>query len=212
MKRLDDHHTWFTVGSSSPGNTNSDNSPTALSLSHYVHAAPRSTWSNRFIISAIVQGAVITGLTLAFVASQMLTSGINIIEFLSLSFEGPAKWFFLGYIFYMILVVAIAATAVFYNHLEVGMGRQLKGFRSVLAWIHVIGMNVGGAATTITIIFAGLAGSGILSLILGSTGWLQPNTAIMDQFIPLIAAFTGLLSIGLLAGGLAYITTYLQRK
>lgn len=34
--------------------------------------------------------------------------GTNIIQFLSLSFEGPAKWFFLGYIFYMILVVAIA--------------------------------------------------------------------------------------------------------
>src|ERR671925_2444536 len=90
-----------------------------------------SVWSGRFIIAAIVQGAVITGLTLAFVPAQMLTSGINIIEFLSLSFEGPAKWIFLGYIFYMIMVVAIAATAVFYNHLEVGMGRQIKGFRSV---------------------------------------------------------------------------------
>ena len=42
-----------------------------------------SVWSNRFIIAAIVQGAVITGLTLAFVAAQILTSGTNIIEFLS---------------------------------------------------------------------------------------------------------------------------------
>jgi hypothetical protein len=112
----------------------------------------------------------------------------------------------------MILVVTIAATAVFYNHLEVGMGRQIKGFRSALALIHIVGMNVGGSATTITIIFAGLAGSGILGLILGGTGSLQPNTTIMDQFAHLIAAFTELLSIGLLAGGLAYITTYLQRK
>jgi hypothetical protein len=208
MKNLDDH-SWFTVGSSSE-NTNSGKTPTALSPPHYVQGTARSAWSNRFIISAIVQGAVITGLTLGFVASQILTSGTNVIQFLSLSFEGPAKWFLLGYIFYMILVVAIAVTAVFYNHLEVGMGRQIKGFRSALAWVHVVGMNVGGAAATITIIFAGLAGSGILSLILGGTGSLQPNTAIMDQFIPLIAAFTGLLSIGLLAGGLAYITTYLQ--
>jgi hypothetical protein len=45
-------------------------------------------WTNRFIIVAIVQGAVITGLTLAFVAAQILTSGTNIIEFLSLSFKG----------------------------------------------------------------------------------------------------------------------------
>jgi hypothetical protein len=173
-----------------------------------VQGTVRSAWSNRFIIAAIVQGAVITGLTLAFVAAQMLTSGTNIIQFLSLSFEGPAKWFFLRYIFYMILVVAIAVTAVFYNHLEVGMGRQIKGFRSALAWVHLVGMNVGEAATTI--IFAGLAGSGILGVILEGTGSLQPNAVIMDQFVPLIAAFTGLLSIGVLAGGLAYITTYLQ--
>lgn len=211
MKNLDDH-SWFTVDSSSGKNTNGDKALDSLSPPRYVQGTARSVWTNRFIICAIVQGAVITGLTLAFVASQMLTSGTNIIQFLSLSFEGPAKWFFLGYIFYMTLVVAIAATAVFYNHLEVGIGRQIKGFRSALAWIHIVGMNVGGAATTITLIFAGLAGSGILSFILARTGPVQPNTAIMDQFVPLIAAFTGLLSIGLLAGGLAYITTYLQRK
>src|SRR5919201_2149367 len=141
-----------------------------------------SIWSNRFIIAAIAQGAVITVLTLSIVTAQLLVSGINIIQFLSLSFEGPAKWFFLGYIFYLILVVAIAVTAVFYNHLEVGMGRQIKGFRSVLAWIHFVGMNVGGAATTIAMIFAGLAGSGILDVILGRSNSAQPNVAILDQF------------------------------
>ena len=170
-----------------------------------------SVWSGRFIIAAIVQGAVITGLTLAFVAAQMLTSGINIIEFLSLSFEGPAKWIFLGYIFYMIMVVAIAATAVFYNHLEVGMGRQIKGFRSVLAWIHLVGMNVGGAATTIIMIFAGLAGSGVLGIIVGGSDTLQENTAITDQFIAPIATFTGVLSIGVISGGLAFVMSYLRK-
>lgn len=72
MKNLDDH-SWFTVGSS-PGNTNSDKAPAALSPPRYVQGTARSAWSNRFIIAAIVQGAVITGLTLAFVAAQMLTS------------------------------------------------------------------------------------------------------------------------------------------
>jgi hypothetical protein len=170
-----------------------------------------SVWSNRFIIAAIVQGTVITGLMLAFVAAQTLTSGINVIEFLSLSFEGPAKWIFLGYIFYMILVVATAVSAVFYNHLEISMGRKIRGFRSVLAWVHLVGMNVGGAAATITMIFAGLAGSGVLGLILGGSDSLQPNTAIMDQFIAPIATFTGMLSIGMISGGLAYVMTYLRK-
>jgi hypothetical protein len=74
-------------------------------------------WSSMFIICAIIQGAIITGLTISIVSTQILfSSKINIIQFLSLSFEGPAKWFFLGYIFYMILVVAIAVTATFYHH------------------------------------------------------------------------------------------------
>ena len=170
-----------------------------------------SVWSNRFIIAAIVQGAVITGLMLAFVAAQILTSGTNIIEFLSLSFEGPAKWIFLGYIFYMILIVAIAVTAVFYNHLEISMGRKIRGFRSFLAWIHLVGMNVGGAASTIIMIFAGLAGSGVLGIIVGGSDTLQENTAIMDQFIAPIAIFTGVLSIGVISGGLALVMSYLRK-
>jgi hypothetical protein len=207
MKSQDDHP-WFS-GRSGSGHASSD---IASSTLHYRQGVARSAWSNRFILAAIVQGAVITGLTLAFVAAQMLNSGTNIIEFLSLSFEGPAKWIFLGHISYMILVVAIGVTAVFYNHLEVGMGKQIKGFRSVLAWVHLAGMNVGGAATTIVMIFAGLAGSGVLGVILGATDSLQPNEAIMDQFITPIAIFTVMLSLGLIAGGLTYIATYLQRK
>jgi hypothetical protein len=61
-------------------------------------------------------------------------------------------------------------------------------------------------------IFAGLAGSGALGAILGGSGSLQPDAAIMDQFVPLIAGFTWLLSIGVIAGGLAYITTYLRKS
>lgn len=175
------------------------------------NAAKNGVWSNRFIVAAIAQGAVITGLTLSVVAAQVLVSGINIIQFLSLSFEGPAKWFFLGYVFYMIMVVAIAVTAVFYNHLEVNMGKRVRGFRSALAWVHLVGMNVGGAAATIAMIFAGLAGSGILGVVVGGVDAPQPDMAIMEQFIAPIAAFAGLLSIGVLAGGLAYITTYLQK-
>ena len=177
-------------------------------------------WGNRFIISAIIQGAIITGLTISIVSIQILfSSKINIIQFLSLSFEGPAKWFFLGYIFYMILVVAIAVTATFYHHLEVDMRKSIHGFKSVLAWIHLVGMNVGGAATTLTMIFAGLIGSGILSVITSgargtssSVSQLQPNVGVMVLFIPPISAFAGLLSIGVISVGVTYITTYLQKS
>ena len=157
------------------------------------------------------------GLTLFFVGAQVLISGINIIQFLSLSFEGPAKWFFLGYIFYLILVVAIAVTAVFYQHLEVNMSKRLTGVRSALAWVHLIGMNVGGAATTITMIIAGLAGTGIMDMILGggnieSMQNPQPNLTILEQFVTPIAALAGLLSIGVLAGSITFVTSYWRRS
>jgi hypothetical protein len=55
--------------------------------------SPKTNWGNRFIIAAIIQGGIITGMVLATVAFQLLTRDVDIIQFLSLSFEGPAKWF-----------------------------------------------------------------------------------------------------------------------
>jgi hypothetical protein len=105
--------------------------------------AAMSVWSSRFLKSAIVQGSIVTGLAIIFVLGQMLysSSALNIIQFLSLSFEGPAKWLFLGYILYIILAVAIATTALFYNHFEVNMHNGIRKYRSLFAWVHLIGME-----------------------------------------------------------------------
>jgi hypothetical protein len=172
-----------------------------------------SIWSDRFLKSAIVQGSIVTGLTIIFVLGQMLysSSTLNIIQFLSLSFEGPAKWLFLGYMLYIILSMAIAVTALFYNHFEVNMHNGIRGYRSLLAWVHLIGMKIGGACVTITMIFAGLVGSGILEVIAsgGITTQLKPNTEAMAQFILPIAAFATVLATATIAGGIVFITNYL---
>jgi len=174
--------------------------------------AAMSVWSNRFLKSAIVQGSIVTGLAIIFVLGQMLysSSALNIIQFLSLSFEGPAKWLFLGYILYIILAVAIATTALFYNHFEVNMHKGIRGYRSLFAWVHLIGMNIGGACVTITMIFAGVVGSGILGVITsdGIATQLKPNTEAMAQFILPIAAFATVLVVGAIAGGIVFITNY----
>ena len=70
-------------------------------------------WVDKFIIAAIIQGALITVMALVIVTIQMMNSQINIIQYLSLSFEGTAKWFFLGIIFHLIIIVAVAVTALF---------------------------------------------------------------------------------------------------
>jgi hypothetical protein len=169
--------------------------------------SPKTNWGNRFIIAAIIQGGIITGMALVTVAFQLVTRDVDIIQFLSLSFEGPAKWFFIGIILYLILVVAIATTAVFYNHLEINLKRKFSKVSNILAWIHLFGMNIGGAGTTILMVFAGLAGSGVLSVFTaGKLG--NEDIAIMTSFIPPIASFIVILSIGVICGGIAYLMAY----
>jgi hypothetical protein len=169
--------------------------------------SPKTKWGNRFIIAAIIQGGIITGMALATVALQLLTTDVDIIEFLSLSFEGPAKWFFIGIILYLILIVAIATTAVFYNHLEINLKRKFSRLSNILASIHLLGMNIGGAGTTLLMIFAGLAGSGVLSLFIqGKLG--NQDEAILTSFIPPIAIFIVILSVGVICGGIAYLMAY----
>jgi len=171
----------------------------------------KSRWGNRFIIAAIIQGGIITAMALAIVSIQAAFTQINVMQFLSLSFEGPAKWFFLGTIFYLILVIAIAVTAVFYIHLEINLNKEFSGAMRILPWIHIIGMNVGGTGATMLMIFAGLAGSGVLSVF--SEGKLgKENLAVMDSFVPPIGAFIGILAIGVICGGIGYMLAYRKRS
>jgi hypothetical protein len=175
-----------------------------------------SVWSDRFLKSAIVQGSIVTGLAIIFVLGQMLysSSALNIIQFLSLSFEGPAKWLFLGYVLYIILAVAIATTALFYNHYEVNLHKTISGYRSLLAWVHLIGMNIGGASVTMTMIVAGLIGSGVYEVVASGsvTNQLKPNTEVMAQFILPISVFAAVLVVGVIAGGIVFITNYFRMK
>jgi hypothetical protein len=167
----------------------------------------KTKWGNRFIIAAIIQGGIVTAMALVTVAFQLLITSIDIIEFLSLSFEGPAKWFFIGIILYLILIIAIAVTAVFYNHLEINLKKKFSRISNILAWIHFLGMNIGGPGATILMIIAGLAGSGVLSLFIeGKLG--NEDVVIMNSFIPFIAFFIMILSIGVICGGVTYLVTF----
>ncbi len=172
----------------------------------------KTTWGNRFIAAAIVQGGIMTSMALSMVGSQfVLANKLNVIQFLSLSFEGPAKWFFLGIMFYLIFIVAIAVTAVFYIHLEVNLKRKISGILNALAWVHLVGMNIGGPLATILMIFAGLSGSGIISIF--TEGKVGPqNVEVLNTLVTPIAFSIGILSIGVICGGLTYTLTYIKGK
>jgi len=168
-------------------------------------------WVDRFIIAAIIQGAIITGMALVIVGIQATYSDINIIQFLSLSFDGTAKWFFLGIIFHLIVIIAVAVTALFYSNLEITLKKKFSRTLNILASIHLIGMNVGGAGAMMIMTFAGLAGTGLITLF--TEGELGPkNPAIMDSFIEPIGGFIALLAIGVICGGICFIIAYRQES
>ena len=82
---------------------------------------------------------------------------------------------------------------------------------NVLAWIHLVGMNIGGPLATILMIFAGLSGSGIISVF--TDGKIGPqNVEVLNEFINPIAFSIGILSIGVICGGLTYTLTYFKGK
>ncbi len=61
------------------GNRNKNNDSNSNSL--------KTKWGNRFIIAAIIQGGIITGMALVTVAFQLLTTDVDIIQ----SFPYPLK-------------------------------------------------------------------------------------------------------------------------
>ena len=164
-------------------------------------------WVDRFIIAAIIQGGIITAMSLFIVGIQMTYTQVNIIQYLSLSFDGTAKWFFLGIIFHLIVVIAVAVTALFYSHIEITLKKKFSRTSKILASVHLIGMNVGGAGAMMIMTFAGLAGTGLLSVF--SEGKIGPKyPAIMDSFIEPIGGFIALLAIGVMCGGLCFVLAY----
>ena len=168
-------------------------------------------WVDRFIMAAIIQGAIITVMALVIVTIQITNSEINIIQYLSLSFEGTAKWFFFGIIFHLIVIVAVAVTALFYSHLQITLKKKFTKTSNALAAIHLVGMNVGGAGSMMIMTYAGLAGTGLLSVFTeGVIGTKNPT--IMDSFIEPIGAFIFLLALGVMSGGLCFVLGYRNTK
>src|SRR3989475_13166711 len=111
-----------------------------------ISVSPTSWWANRFIIAAIVQGALAAGVT-----SYLLYDAVY-------GSPGPARIVaggragtslsasYLGYI--MLGPLAAAVTALFYQHLEVNLRAPYRGWPNALAWLHLVLMNVGVVGAT----------------------------------------------------------------
>jgi len=169
-----------------------------------------SKWSNRFIWAAIVQGLFATLLTIPIVlpwlnppVSKVIASG------------SAGTWFLAGYVMYiMVGVIAVGLTALFYHHFEVVLGKRYTGVTRYFAWIHLAPMNVGAAGATWMLMYAGYLGErALMPAAQGGLGWtaLHVHEQILAPFVNPIGAMLVVTAIGVFAGGIGFLVTYLKR-
>jgi len=118
-------------------------------------------FGKRFIISSMVQGAILTGLTIALFLNQILVFNGNIENMFEFAFTDKLGIFFFGYILQIGLTAGLAITGLFYNHIEANMDRKFTKISTMFSWLHLFGTNLFGNVITISLIFAGIATSAL---------------------------------------------------
>ena len=157
-------------------------------------------WGTRFVISSIIQGSIITGITFALLFSQFFLPDTTLLQSL-IAFDGSSKLFYFGYFVYFSFVIMLAVTGILYNYLEITRGKYIDGSNSILAWIHLIGLNVGGAGTTLALIYSGLVG---LEIDIASNN-------LMFLLSTWMVIFGGILFSSMLVGGIFWIRAFFQK-
>jgi len=172
-------------------------------------------WTRRFITAAIVQGAIIVGLTVFIIFGEIsiLKPGISRV----IASGGAGTWFSLGYVMYIVVgVLGVAISALFYLYIERVLKKQYKYHlsASVLAWIHLILMNIGTTVTMSLLMVAGYAGGS--AMLPSSVGGLGYNAGqaheILAPFVEPIAATILILIIGVICGGIGFLVISRKEK
>ncbi len=169
-----------------------------------------SRWASRFTWAAVVQGLILTIITVLIV-EPLSYFGIN-------SYYSPSKviagggggtWLFTGYILYLTVgVIAVAVTAMFYFFIEGVNGKVYHGLTNYLAWGHYIFMNVGVAGSMLLMIWGGyMAGYAAAPVASGGLGYtdLQIHVNYLGQLVNPIGGFVLLAAVGAILGGLGFI-------
>lgn len=170
-------------------------------------------WTNRFIVAAIVQGSIIIGLTLFFVFSQISFLKPEISRVIAAG--GAGIWLTFGYILYIVVgVLGVAVSALFYYYLEKVLGKPYDKFlNKILAWIHLLLMNIGATVTMSMLMYAGYIGGA--SMLPKNSGGLGFNYGqahqILVPFVDPIGVGITVLSIGVILGGIGFILTFIRK-
>jgi hypothetical protein len=172
-------------------------------------AVAYSKWAGRFTWTAIIQGAIVALLT-AMLAAFVATTGYPILlvqATLSIPQVGFSEITALaGLGLYLVVgVIGTGLTAQFYHHFEIRTGKPYNGMvTSVLAWTHLVLMNLGIAAASLLMIYAGYLGDiAVGDKEAGGFGMSieQVSQQILNQFIVPVSSLLLITVAGAIAGG-----------
>ena len=170
-----------------------------------------SIWTKRFIGAAIIQGAIIVGLTVFLVLSQISVLKPEVSRVIAAG--GAGTWFTFGYLMYVIVgVIGVAVSAFFYYYLEkvIGINYSRSIIAKIMAWIHLLLMNIGTATAMGLLMYIGyVGGAATLPKVVGGGGLngLQAHE-ILGPFVEPISAAILILVAGVLAGGIGFLIIY----
>jgi heme/copper-type cytochrome/quinol oxidase subunit 2 len=169
-----------------------------------------NTWTKRFAGAAVIQGAIITGLTIFLLLSQISLLKPEISRVIAAGNAGT--WFTFGYVMYIIIgVIGVAVSSLFYHYLENTNREQMqKRVAKVLAWIHLVLMNVGTTAAMSMLMYVGyLGGAAMLPQSIGGKGFNAGQAhEILGPFVEPISAAILVIVAGVIAGGIGFILSY----
>lgn len=174
-----------------------------------------NVWTKRFAAAAIIQGAIIVALTIFLVLSQISFLKPEISRVIASG--GAGTWFTLGYVIYIVVgVIGVAVSAIFY-HIAYHLGEQQYYEKNriprVLAWCHLLLMNVGIVAVAGMLMYAGyVAGAAMLPESVGGKGFDNAQAhEILSPFVEPISAAIFVLGIGVILGGIGFLLAHYHK-
>jgi hypothetical protein len=177
-------------------------------------SAPWSRWANRWIVAAIVQGALAAAAT-AFLLydSQYGTPGAAKI----VAGGGAGNWLTVGYLGFVIFgPLAAAVTSLFYQHLESNLRAPYTGISNVFAWLHLSLMNVGVTVATWLMWIGGWRAVNFISTT-GASAFCKANPSdpscsvhaqILGPLVTPIGVFAVIALLGAFAGGIGFLMAW----
>jgi hypothetical protein len=174
-----------------------------------------SLWTKRFIIAAIVQGAILVGLTIFLVLSQISILKPEMSRVIAAG--GAGTWFAFGYVMYIVVgVIGVAVSALFYYYLEIILAKQYSIIKvaNALAWGHLILMNIGTTAAMSMLMYSGyVSGAAMLPVTVGGKGFNAGQAhQILSPFVEPISVSILVLILGVLLGGIGFLLMYKSKR